>query len=80
MEASGWPSDESSTSTTSEETTEYTIKSVNTGLVGDHVNEVVTVKDGKGKPTDYREGDTVSLTETQYESLKEAGVKFEEVK
>lgn len=55
-----------------QETTEYTIKKVNTGLLGDHVQEVLTVDD-----KDYKAGDTVALTETAYKSLKDAGVKFE---
>lgn len=54
------------------ETTTYTIKKVNTGLIGDHVRENVEV-DGKS----YGPGDDVELTEVAYESLKDAGVKFE---
>jgi hypothetical protein len=59
------------------ETQEYTIKSVNTGLLGSDVKETVIVKTGKGKPDEYGAGDKVSLTETQYKSLQDAGVKFE---
>lgn len=52
-------------------TKEYTIQSVNTGLVGDHVRENVEVD---GKP--YGVGDKVSLSEVAHTSLKAAGVKF----
>lgn len=50
----------------------FTIKSVNTGLVGKHVRENVEV-DGKS----YGPGDSVELTEVAHKSLVAMGVKFE---
>lgn len=60
-----------------QETAEYTIKSVNTGLVGKGIKETVTVKNDKGKPDEFGPGDSITLTESQAKSLTDAGVKFE---
>jgi hypothetical protein len=54
------------------ETTSYTIKKVNTGLLGKHVRENVEV-DGES----YGPGDSVDLTEAAYKSLRSMGVTFE---
>lgn len=54
------------------DTQSFTIKSVNTGLVGKHVRENVEV-DGKS----YGPGDSVELTEVAHKSLVAMGVKFE---
>lgn len=54
------------------ETQSFTIKSVNTGLLGKHVRETVEV-DGKS----YGPGDSVELTEVAHKSLVAMGVKFE---
>lgn len=55
-----------------ETTTKYTIKSVNTGLLGKHIQETVRVRG-----EEYKAGDEVDLNELQFKSLKDAGVKFE---
>lgn len=52
--------------------TTYTIKSVNTGLLGEHVREDVEVE-GES----YGPGDEVELTEVAHKSLTAMGVKFE---
>lgn len=54
------------------ETKEYTIKSVNTGLQGEHIRETLEV-DGES----YGPGDKVGLTEVAHKSLVQAGVEFE---
>lgn len=56
------------------ETKKFTIKSVNTGLLGEAIQERVEVR---GHKNPYKAGDEVELTDTQFKSLKEAGVKFE---
>lgn len=66
------PSQTSGSSDKEPETSKYTIKSVNTGLKGDHVRETVEV-DGDS----FGPGDEVELTEVAHKSLTAMGVKFE---
>lgn len=64
---------------TDEETQEYEIKSVGTGLLGD-VQETLVIKGEKKSDTkQYKAGDTITLTDSQKKDLEGLGVKFTDV-